>query len=181
MKLEELLNAADDETWFRIKEPHGEIHEIWVADYIGGHEETLEELRPLLGCEFDDRFRIERHKDPEEGKTVPMVCVDLYERHLGDEEFTKWFVESVVPRMDEAFRHDSAVLFTELLHISDFVTSPKRPYSYRNMASVIAAWMHEIITGGWNLDFSRFIEKLEAGKENYWATHEDTFDLLPKG
>ena len=52
MKLEELLNVMFDETWVRITKPNGEQEEVWVADYLGGYEATIETLTPILSCDF---------------------------------------------------------------------------------------------------------------------------------
>jgi hypothetical protein len=77
MKLEELMNAAFDETWFCVVTPDGEEHMFWNADYLGWHPDVMPELEPLLEREFED-FALEIRKNPEiDSEDVPMVCVGL--------------------------------------------------------------------------------------------------------
>ena len=64
MTLGELMDQAFDETWFCVVTPDGEEHFFWNADYLGGHEETMEELEPLLDREFDE-FELVIRNDPE--------------------------------------------------------------------------------------------------------------------
>ena len=77
MKLKTLLNVITDETLVRIKKPDGEIVWLWMADYIGWYEPVMEEIKPLLNKTFGDDMYLEMCKDPEDGRRVPTVCVDL--------------------------------------------------------------------------------------------------------
>lgn len=83
MTLGTLMDNAFDETWFCVVTPDGEEHLFWNADYLGGHEETMDELEPLLDREFDE-FELTIRKDPEaeaedieNADPVPMVWVGL--------------------------------------------------------------------------------------------------------
>ena len=48
-----------------------------MADYIGWYEPVMEEIKPLLNKTFGDDIYLEMCKDPEDGRRVPTVCVDL--------------------------------------------------------------------------------------------------------
>lgn len=75
--LQDLMDLADDETWFLVVDGKKEMF-FWTADYIGGHDETMDELRPLLGRTFGESFTLEVRADPEDRRIrVPMVRVDL--------------------------------------------------------------------------------------------------------
>ena len=81
MRLEELMDLADDETWFCVVTPDGEEHLFWNADYVGEHPDVMPELEPLLEREFED-FALTIRKDPEaedvmNAEDVPMVWVGL--------------------------------------------------------------------------------------------------------
>lgn len=81
MTLGDLMDNAFDETWFCVVTPDGEEHFFWNADYLGGHDATMEELEPLLDREFDE-FELVIRKDPEaedvgNADMVPMVWVGL--------------------------------------------------------------------------------------------------------
>lgn len=81
MTLGDLMDQAFDETWFCVVTPDGEEHFFWNADYLGGHDETMEELEPLLDREFDE-FELVIRDDPEaqdvfNADKVPMVWVGL--------------------------------------------------------------------------------------------------------
>ena len=87
MKLEELMNAAFDETWFCVVTPDGEEHMFWNADYLGWHPDVMPELEPLLDREFDE-FELSTRKDPEaedvfNADDVPVILVGLL---MTDEE-----------------------------------------------------------------------------------------------
>lgn len=84
MKLEDLLDQFDDETWFCATTPDGVEHLFWNADYIGAHPDVMPELEPLLDREISDDTTVEIRDDPEHGlSTVPVVCVGLL---MTDEE-----------------------------------------------------------------------------------------------
>lgn len=76
MKLDELIEAADHEVWFRVTDHRGKRHYFWTADIFGGHRPTLREFGMLGGLECDD-FSLVMDTDPENGGTVPMVDVEL--------------------------------------------------------------------------------------------------------
>lgn len=79
MKLRDFLDVWFDETWIRIVKTDRSKIEVWMADYIGGHEPTMEELDPYLDCELDDNTYLTTGKDPETGKRATFVCVELFE------------------------------------------------------------------------------------------------------
>lgn len=75
--LKDLMDLAFDETWFHVVDGDAD-HFFWAADYIGGHEETMAELRPLLSRTFGEEFTLEVRANPEARRErVPMVRVDL--------------------------------------------------------------------------------------------------------
>lgn len=77
--LKDLMDLAFDETWFHVVDGEEE-HFFWTADYIGGHGETMAELRPLLPRTFGEEFTLEVKANPEARRErVPMVRVDLDE------------------------------------------------------------------------------------------------------
>ena len=79
MTLGNFMNQFFDETWFRITDLKGQVHDIWCADYIGGYEPVMEELDPMLRKTIEDDVSVEVHTDPEDSRRrVPMVCVQLY-------------------------------------------------------------------------------------------------------
>ena len=78
MTLEELVGAADHEVWFQVIDLDGKKHLFWTADIFGGHTPTLKEFEPLEDLECDD-FILILGTDPERGKRVPMVRVELME------------------------------------------------------------------------------------------------------
>lgn len=77
MTLEELMNKADDETWFCIVTPDGKEHVFWNADYIGGDPDVMQELEPLLGRQFDEFGLIVRQNPEVPREDVPMVWVGV--------------------------------------------------------------------------------------------------------
>lgn len=91
MKVRELLDVAADDEWSVIAEPDGRHCCVFVADYVGGHKETMEILNPLLDREVMS-FSAEVVDDPEpEGseaaEKVPAVWIDLQKERLnGDAE-----------------------------------------------------------------------------------------------
>ena len=77
--LKDLMDLAFDEMWFHVVDGDA-AHFFWTAAYIGGPEETMAELRPLLPRTFGEEFTLEVKVDPEDRrKRVPMVRVDLDE------------------------------------------------------------------------------------------------------
>lgn len=79
MTLRSFMGQFFDETWFRITDLKGRVHDIWNADYIGGYEPVMEELGPMLRKTIEDDVSVEIHADPERPRRrVPMVCVQLY-------------------------------------------------------------------------------------------------------
>lgn len=59
MKLKDVLNIIDDETWVRIDLPEsdgGDSIVMWAADWIGGDEETVAKVTPLLERETYDIY-----------------------------------------------------------------------------------------------------------------------------
>lgn len=75
--LKDLMDLAFDETWFHVVDGTTDRF-FWTADYIGGHKETMDELRPLLHRTFGEEFTLEVRSDPEDRKRrVPMVRADL--------------------------------------------------------------------------------------------------------
>lgn len=86
MKLEELLDVMFDETWVRITKPNGEQEEVWIADYLGGYEATIETLTPILSCEIVDEVDMVIDTNPETKKgKVPILCVKL----IGEPELAR--------------------------------------------------------------------------------------------
>lgn len=85
MKLKSLLDSVYDEVWVRVEfqnfendKPPREPLEVWGADWIGGYEPTLEEVKPYLHKDIDD-LCIVNHKHPErKGKRVNMICGTIY-------------------------------------------------------------------------------------------------------
>lgn len=72
-----LMNSAFDETWFHVVDGKKEYF-VWIADYIGGHSETMKEVLPLLHRTFGEEFSLEIRTNPENRREkVPMVRVDL--------------------------------------------------------------------------------------------------------
>lgn len=72
-----LLRLPVQEQWFHVVDGKTD-HFFWTADYIGGHDATMDELRPLLHRTFGEEFTLEVRSDPEDRKRrVPMVRVDL--------------------------------------------------------------------------------------------------------
>lgn len=81
MKVRELLDVAADDEWSVIAEPDGRHYCVFVADYVGGHEETMKILNPLLDRELMS-FSAEiindpEPEDPEIAEKVPAVWIDL--------------------------------------------------------------------------------------------------------
>jgi len=75
MVLHELMDIAYDEIWFKIVEKDGKWHRIWNADYIGGDEESISEIRDLLNKEFDE-FDVKIEDDPDSPDCdIPVVSV----------------------------------------------------------------------------------------------------------
>lgn len=86
MKLKSLLDSMYDETWVRITKPNGEQEEVWVADYLGGYEATIETLTPILSCEIVDEVDMVIDTNPETKKgKVPILCVKL----IGEQELAR--------------------------------------------------------------------------------------------
>lgn len=78
MKLKEILNLANDEMWVRID--NANIDYIWMADYTGGREETLDELWPFIEYEVDE-YWLETFEDPERGNKAPLMVISLNPNH----------------------------------------------------------------------------------------------------
>ena len=81
MTLQELMIEASDETWFCVVTPDGEEHIFWNADFVGGDDEVLKELLPLVDREFYE-FEVVLRDDPDamdvmNADKVPMVWVGL--------------------------------------------------------------------------------------------------------
>lgn len=78
--VQDFLDIVYDEQWVKLcfeDEPNKNI-DIWGADWIGGYEETLEEVEPYLDYEVDEMF-VAKCKNPESSpKYVQMICVSLY-------------------------------------------------------------------------------------------------------
>ena len=87
MKLKDLMDQFDDETWFCVTTPDGAEHLFWNADYVGAHPDVMPELDPLLDREISDDTTVEIRDDPENPmqvpSDVPVVCVSLL---MTDEE-----------------------------------------------------------------------------------------------
>jgi hypothetical protein len=80
MTVEEFLDIVWDEQWVRLTfedESHDTHIDVWGADWIGGYDGTVDEVRPWLEYEVDD-MKVETHKSPETGDDVQMVCVTLF-------------------------------------------------------------------------------------------------------
>ena len=76
IKLKDLLNVTFDETWVKILDTY-DTYFVWVADYIGGDEETLDTLKPLLDREVVDICtRIESTPETKDSKE-PILVVSL--------------------------------------------------------------------------------------------------------
>ena len=82
MKLKDVLDIIDDETWIRIVLPDGGTIYVWGADWIGGYAGTEEMVSPW--CEYDaDDLCIEEGVNPErEEEMVHMLSVHLYDTGL---------------------------------------------------------------------------------------------------
>lgn len=97
MKLKDILNLANDEMWVRID--NANIDYIWMADYTGGREETLDELCPFLEYEVDE-FWLETFEDPERGNKAPLMVISLNSNHhksekRSDTEILKDIVQAI--------------------------------------------------------------------------------------
>ena len=80
MTLRNFLNIVYDETWVKVEFEDGK-HEplyVWGADWIGGYEETLEELAPFLSRQVDDLCVVEESDPERPDETVQMLNVTLY-------------------------------------------------------------------------------------------------------
>lgn len=78
--VEDFLNLVYDEQWVRlIFDGEDDKHiDVWGADWIGGYEETLKEVKPYLDYEVDDMV-VEEFDNPErDGEKAQMICVTVY-------------------------------------------------------------------------------------------------------
>ena len=79
--VEDFLNIVYDEQWVRLvfdDESHDSHIDVWGADWIGGYEETLEELAPFLSRQVDDLCVVEESDPERPDETVQMLNVTLY-------------------------------------------------------------------------------------------------------
>ena len=76
IKLKDLLNVTFDETWVKILDTY-DTYFVWVADYIGGDEETLDMLKPLLDREVIDVFTRIRGTPENKDANEPILVVSL--------------------------------------------------------------------------------------------------------
>lgn len=82
MTVRDFLDIVYDEQWVRLyiagAESEPAMIDVWGADWIGGHGETLEKVSPYLGYEVEDMV-VEEHDDPElEGEKAQMICVTAF-------------------------------------------------------------------------------------------------------
>lgn len=74
MTIEDLLNETDHEVWVKIITKKKSI-EVWTADFHGGYDPVLKEIKPFLSKEIGgDGIFIDMFKNPEGSGKVPMLC-----------------------------------------------------------------------------------------------------------
>jgi hypothetical protein len=71
MKLRNLMDAAFDETWFRVKDGDRTV-DVWNADYFGGYQPVMDEIEDLLDRDVDEYY-LEIIKDPEASPEYPKI------------------------------------------------------------------------------------------------------------
>ena len=80
MKLKDVLNIIDDETWVRIdlsaSDGGGGIT-MWAADWVGADEEAVAKVTPLLERETYDIY-VDMFLDPEtNSKMLPRIVIPV--------------------------------------------------------------------------------------------------------
>jgi len=71
MKLRNLMDAAFDETWFRVKDGDRTV-DVWNADYFGGYQPVMDEIEDLLDRNVDEYY-LEIIKNPEADPEYPHI------------------------------------------------------------------------------------------------------------
>ena len=64
IKLRQLLDTVEDETWIRIVWKGGATFSFWNADYVGGDTRITNGLKSLLDCPVDNLW-LETGRNPE--------------------------------------------------------------------------------------------------------------------
>lgn len=78
MKLRTFIDQLDDGLWIRVFDKDRVQHDFLCADYIGWYDPVMEEIKPFLNKQIDDRVWVEVRKDPETPRRrVPIVCIQL--------------------------------------------------------------------------------------------------------
>ena len=80
MKLKDVLNIIDDETWVRIdlsaSDGGGGIT-MWAADWVGADEEAVAKVTPLLERETYDIY-VDMFLDPEHNdRMLPRIVIPV--------------------------------------------------------------------------------------------------------